>query len=246
MLAQLRHPNVVANYGFVRQPPMLIMEIASAGSLAGLLERSTLTSLPWSRRHRILHGVACGVEYLHKQTPPIIHLDLKCANVLLGEGLVPRVSDFGLSIFPSVASRPLQVGTPIYMAPEMASGEPISDWKAVDSYGFGNIALDCAQSVTRQSAAAGQSAVTVTDMTMRISALLRGDSAELDGRAKEQYQVHVGEEVPPRLARLILACLELRPEARPSLAGVRLEMEGIILEVESETIAITGLPLDGT
>lgn len=231
ILAQLRHPNIVAIYGAVRSPPMLLMEIASQGSLAALLRRSSLVALPWLPRVRILVGVACGVEYLHRQEPAIIHLDLKSANVLLGEGLVPRVSDFGLSMLPSGAGRSLKVGTPCYMSPEMATGQAISDWKAVDSYGFGQIALDCSED---RSGGAGEETAALSDLTLRLSALMRGASLDVALREEESFAVRVGEAVQPRLARLIYSCLEVIPGTRPPLTAVRTEMEGIAEELGGE------------
>jgi len=90
LLAQLRHPNIVHVYAFVREPSMLLMELATGGTLSALLLLSDMSTLPWPKRTEILRGIASGVEYLHKQQPPVIHLDLKPANVLMSEALVPR------------------------------------------------------------------------------------------------------------------------------------------------------------
>ncbi len=41
---------------------------------------------------------AKGLEYLHnKASPPVIYKDLKCSNILPGEGYHPKLSDFGLA-----------------------------------------------------------------------------------------------------------------------------------------------------
>ena len=60
---------------------MLIIELAPAGSLAMLLRRSTLESLPWRTRVHIGAGVACGADFLNSQTPCIIHGDLKVRRI---------------------------------------------------------------------------------------------------------------------------------------------------------------------
>jgi serine/threonine protein kinase len=91
LLSSLRHPNILAIYALVKAPrPMMIMELGAAGSLKDVLARSSLADLGWRRRVGIATQVACGVEFLHAQSPPIIHTDLKCGNIVLNESLVPK------------------------------------------------------------------------------------------------------------------------------------------------------------
>jgi len=128
LLAALRHPNICAVYGVVtaRSPPWLLMELCGGGSLSALLRRASLQSLTWGDRHAIGVGVACGVDFLHAQQPPVLHRDLKSANVVLSENLVPKICDFGLSSFlPSVAAGAgadtQALGTPMYMVRRAAA-----------------------------------------------------------------------------------------------------------------------------
>jgi serine/threonine protein kinase len=56
------------------------------------------SGLDWSTRYHIIEGICYGLCHLHVQTnKPILHLDLKPANILLDEGMVPKIADFGLS-----------------------------------------------------------------------------------------------------------------------------------------------------
>jgi len=55
-------------------------------------------SIDWNTRIKVAAGVARGLEYLHsKMKPFIIYEDLKCSNILLGEGYHSKLSDFGLA-----------------------------------------------------------------------------------------------------------------------------------------------------
>jgi len=100
--------------------------------------------------------VAAGVEFLHHQTPPIIHMDLKSGNIVLTESLVPKVCDLGIGFSSLHAPSLGQLGSPAFMAPECAREEPIDNDKlpAVDCYGFGWVAHDCAHVNTDAGAAA--------------------------------------------------------------------------------------------
>jgi serine/threonine protein kinase len=56
------------------------------------------SGLDWSTRYKIIEGICYGLRHLHEENgKPIIHLDLKPANILLDDGMVPKITDFGLS-----------------------------------------------------------------------------------------------------------------------------------------------------
>ena len=149
-LSSLRHPNLLAMYAVSPGPrPWLIMELGGAGSLKDLLQRTSLATLPWLSRVGLGAGVAAGVAFLHDQRPPVVHKDLKSANVLLDDALVPKVGDFGISAFGHEQPAGAQ-GTPRFMAPELflsqsacAGGAPLPlDMTAVDVFGLGFILHD--------------------------------------------------------------------------------------------------------
>ena len=209
---------------------MLIMELASQGSLAQLLSAPGC-SLLLSEGLDILGCVACGVEYLHRQRPPVAHRDLKSANVLLSDGAVrARVADFGLSAWVAAAGHAglQRVGTPGYLAPEVARGELVTDWLAVDSYGVGLIAMDVAHATCRGGrATSARSLSSILDDDLHCSHLLRGESLVLETREREGYRVEVDGSVDVRLADLIRACTQVAPGDRPKLTAIREVLEGI-------------------
>ena len=56
--------------------------------------------LDWRERYKIITGICCGLYYLHNECQidgSVIHLDLKPANILLDDNMVPKIADFGLA-----------------------------------------------------------------------------------------------------------------------------------------------------
>jgi serine/threonine protein kinase len=56
--------------------------------------------LDWCKRYNIISGICYGLHYIHKEwqvNTPIIHMDLKPANILLGDNMLPKIADFGVS-----------------------------------------------------------------------------------------------------------------------------------------------------
>ena len=94
---------------------------------------------------KILAGAAQGLKHLHVKTnPPIINRDVKCSNILLGEGYHPKLSDFGLAkLGPTgddthVSTRVM--GTPGYCAPEYLESGQLT--LRSDIYSFGVVILE--------------------------------------------------------------------------------------------------------
>ncbi|XP_003419025.2 receptor-interacting serine/threonine-protein kinase 4 [Loxodonta africana] len=91
-MAKFRY--ILPVYGICHDPVGLVMEYMETGSLEKLLASEPL---PWELRFRITHETAVGMNFLHCMTPPLLHLDLKPANILLDAHYHVKISDFGLA-----------------------------------------------------------------------------------------------------------------------------------------------------
>lgn len=96
LFSQLRHPNVVQFIGACCElpRPCLVTAWMREGSLRGLLRKPEFVDgLNWTTgKLRLAMDAACGMCYLHSLDPPLVHLDLKTANLLVDEGLRVKVS----------------------------------------------------------------------------------------------------------------------------------------------------------
>ncbi|KAI7727718.1 hypothetical protein M8C21_008352 [Ambrosia artemisiifolia] len=96
LLGRLHHRNLVNLVGYCvdKGQRMLVYEYMSNGSLANEEKQP----LNWQERLQIALDISHGIEYLHDgAVPPVIHRDLKSANILLDGLMRAKVADFGLS-----------------------------------------------------------------------------------------------------------------------------------------------------
>ncbi|XP_047052526.1 receptor-like serine/threonine-protein kinase ALE2 [Lolium rigidum] len=119
---------------------LLCFEYVPNGNLQKYITDAS-TGLEWKVRFRMIKEICQGLHYLHMNR--ILHLDLKPANILLDNSMVPKIADFGLSRYLNEEkthdTTKHLLGTPGYMAPEFYGGRITF---ASDIYSLGVIIME--------------------------------------------------------------------------------------------------------
>jgi serine/threonine protein kinase len=134
-IAALSHPNVVTLYDVAREgsTPFVVMELVASRSLAELTRNG---GLPPQQVATIGAAVAAALQAAH--AAGITHRDVKPGNVLVAHDGQIKLTDFGIARNPAdqtLTATGLMLGSPAYIAPEIASGGPVNP--ASDLWGLG-------------------------------------------------------------------------------------------------------------
>jgi serine/threonine-protein kinase len=129
LAAGLQHPYILPIYesGEIDGMAFFVMPYVEGESLRHRLERGRL---PVDDAVRIAVQVAHALRYAHSHG--VVHRDVKPENILLADGHAV-IADFGVAARladPALAEPGMVVGTPAYMSPEQASGEPVFDGRS--------------------------------------------------------------------------------------------------------------------
>jgi len=228
----LHHPNIVTVHDFGRTKDgtlYIVMELLDGTPLVKVVERGCV------ELERVLNigaQICAGLQEAHRNG--IVHRDLKPDNIMLCpvEGIddFVKILDFGIakSLDRDVSSHSTVgavVGTPAYMSPEHASGDPVD--ARSDIYSFGVLLYEM---LTGRPPFVDESNVSLLVKHMRepVPPLSQFRAAR----------------IPPDLEDLVMRCLEKKPADRPQTASeVRLALTGggverdvpeVVLDIDDE------------
>lgn len=217
LLSSLRHPNICTVMGAVVSrefTPMLVMEYMDYGSLNDLLQNETMY-LSGEIILQITRDVAQGLRYLHTAKPPILHGDLKPANILIDSRFRAKVCDFGLSL----KKKDVISGSLLWLPPEYLVGNEEYSPKC-DMYSMGIILNEIYARVTPYK---GQ------DCDLKTLLI------EICDRRVNRRPT-MPETVPPRMVELVKKLWSRDPNTRPTAKDLdRIMMDFNVTDVEPLT-----------
>eukprot|EP01102_Stenamoeba_stenopodia_P010656 TRINITY_DN3237_c0_g1_i5.p1 TRINITY_DN3237_c0_g1~~TRINITY_DN3237_c0_g1_i5.p1 ORF type:complete len:1193 (+),score=204.69 TRINITY_DN3237_c0_g1_i5:671-4249(+) len=206
IMSCLDHPNIIRLQGIVLEPPSMVMELMSEGTLYRFLHDEE-KKIDWKLKLSLIRDMASALEYLFDKHR-IIHRDLKSPNVLLNyeindEGeptYVAKIADFGFSRSVALVSELTRsvVENPVWLAPEVIENRPYSE--KADVYSLGVIMWEI---VTRQNYFDD-----VQFQSMLEKMVIRGDRPSIPAYCHTS------------LAQLIEKCWANDPNGRPSFRDI--------------------------
>ncbi|KAL2329799.1 hypothetical protein Fmac_017380 [Flemingia macrophylla] len=234
LLCQLHHPNCVSLIGFCndKNEKIIVYEYMSNRSLDQHLQRGELS---WKKRLEICIGVARGLHYLHTGAKrSIFHCILRPSTILLDANMKPKLAGFGLSMQGArFDSKPKQINADHfmdilgYMPLDYVMDCVITDKWDVFSFGMALLPVVCA-------------------MNYSVIAIAREVGREhLEKLFEENIDPNIKGKISPEcwqvFADIMLRCLELKPDERPTMGEVEVQLEhALALQEQTDITNIHG------
>ena len=140
-LNQLTHASILPLYEFgtANDMPYIVMPLMPNGTLGDRLGKGPLAL---GEVVRLLTPIAAALDYGHGQG--VLHRDVKPSNILFDQHDAPLLADFGIAKAledPTGLTTTGVLGTPDYLSPEQARGEPLVVQS--DQYSLGVVVYQC-------------------------------------------------------------------------------------------------------
>lgn len=207
---RLRHPNLLHlnHFDVYEQCPYLVMPYCSKGS-SSLLRGNVSETRVWE----FIRDVSAGLAYLHAQTPPIIHQDIKPGNILEDENDCFIITDFGISKKIEFHMQTLRCakmgssGTIAYMSPERLKTPPV----VVMASDIWSLGMSVYELVTGQ-------------VLWELGGLMQLGGAEVPS---------LGSNYSVQLSRFVQHCLAINPWERPKAQDAYMEARNVLSGVST-------------
>ncbi|XP_054859376.1 interleukin-1 receptor-associated kinase 1 [Eublepharis macularius] len=258
-LSRFRHPNIVEFAGFCAEQGnfCLVYVFLPKGSLEDHLHGQVAPCLSWAQRLHVAVGTARAIQFLHSDSPSLIHGDVKSSNILLDAALNPRLADFGLARF-SRRPKPGELssslgrtqtvrGTLAYLPQEYIQTGTLST--AIDVFSFGVVLLEILTGRRPMELDSQGRSKYLKDLLREeeeqeaplLSATTTSSSSQAVQLGTHLYQRHVDPQAGPcpehlgtAVGRLACRCLHRRGKRRPPMAEVYQELEQLQLSLYGE------------
>ncbi|OIT32886.1 PREDICTED: wall-associated receptor kinase 2-like [Nicotiana attenuata] len=227
ILTQVNHRNVVRLFGccLEAEVPLLVYEYVSHGTLyEHIHNRNGAPWLSWQNRLRVATETASALAYLHSSAAmPIIHRDVKSANLLLDDVYTAKVADFGASRLIPLDQTHLATlvqGTLGYLDPEYFRTGQLTEKS--DVYSFGVVLAELLtgmKPISRDRNGEDKNLAEYFVLSMRKNQLFQ----ILDRRVVREGSL----EQLQKVAELVKSCLHLHGENRPTMKEVAMELESL-------------------
>lgn len=209
VMSKLLHPNVLLLMGVCidrkaqsdQLKLIMVTELMARGSVFDLLHKDAKRKIVFKQRMKFAKDACLGMNWLHLSNPPILHLDLKTANLLVDQNWVAKVSDFGLSRVKKADKNKGATGSPVYMAPEVLADKAY-DEKA-DVFSFAVVLWEL---VTNKKPYEEEQFESLDEIY---------DHVVIDGARPK-----LPAECPPQLSELIKKCWDTDPAKRPTFQSI--------------------------
>ncbi|OAY65405.1 Wall-associated receptor kinase 3 [Ananas comosus] len=227
ILSQIDHKNVVKLLGccLESQVPLLVYEFISNGTLFRHIHEKPNNVIPWEARLRIAAETATALAHLHSRASvPIIHRDVKSANILLDESYTAKVADFGASRlvpYDRTHVTTLVQGTLGYLDPEYFYTSRLTERS--DVYSFGVVLVEL---LTAEKPVSFCRTETETNLASHFVMLLQGK--RLWEVADSRMVAEAGETQMLPVADLARRCLSVKGEERPTMEEVAVELDALL------------------
>lgn len=185
-------------------------------------------NMDWNTRFKIIQGICQGLKFLHTLPQPIIHLNLKPQNIMLGRDMTPKIADFGYSriINPeqSRINTESSVGSVGYMAPEYLYKQVNEISSRFDIYSLGLIIIEITLKVKN---CAGVDQGSARDFISKVkrnsenTAIMVSKYQGLD----EDHQDNLRQQMA--CIKLGLRCVDLDQNARPKIVEIVNELNAL-------------------